>query len=101
VKNKPHRLPDGLFSWIAPTLFYPEDDILKTAGMDAVVMTRLLMYGESLELAGGRVDTRRGGCMHTGIGCSSSWPQPASRLMRAVSSQIIPTHPDGCCAVVA
>jgi len=46
VKYKPRKLPDGLLSWIVPTLLYPEDEILTVAGMDVVVMSRLLMYGE-------------------------------------------------------
>jgi hypothetical protein len=49
VKHKPRKLPDGLFSWMAPTLLYPEDEILTVAGMDTVVMSRLLMYGEFQE----------------------------------------------------
>jgi hypothetical protein len=39
-------LPTGILSWIAPTLFYDEGEMLKTAGMDVVVMVRLLKYGE-------------------------------------------------------
>lgn len=27
-------------------MMYPEDDVLLTAGMDVVVLTRLLLYGE-------------------------------------------------------
>jgi hypothetical protein len=46
VNPKPKKLPKGLLSWIAPTLFYDEGEMLKTAGMDVVVMVRLLAYGE-------------------------------------------------------
>jgi hypothetical protein len=46
VKHKPRKLPDSLFGWMAPTLLYPEDEILTVSGMDTVVMSRLLMYGE-------------------------------------------------------
>jgi hypothetical protein len=46
VSPKPKKLPNGLLSWIAPTLFYDEGEMLKTAGMDVVVMVRLLSYGE-------------------------------------------------------
>ncbi|WIA16520.1 hypothetical protein OEZ85_013198 [Tetradesmus obliquus] len=45
VRPKPKKLPNGLFSWIAPTLFYDEGEMLRTAGMDVVVMVRLLSYG--------------------------------------------------------
>ncbi|KAF6257824.1 late exocytosis, associated with Golgi transport-domain-containing protein [Scenedesmus sp. NREL 46B-D3] len=45
VSPKPKKLPTGLLSWIAPTLFYDEGEMLKTAGMDVVVMVRLLSYG--------------------------------------------------------
>eukprot|EP00882_Tetradesmus_deserticola_P002882 GHRQ01003064.1.p1 GENE.GHRQ01003064.1~~GHRQ01003064.1.p1 ORF type:complete len:380 (+),score=115.33 GHRQ01003064.1:197-1336(+) len=45
VRPKPKKLPTGLFSWIVPTLFYNESEMLKTAGMDVVVMVRLLSYG--------------------------------------------------------
>lgn len=48
VKIKPKKLPSGLCSWIAPVLFYDEDEMLTVAGMDAVVMSRLLSYGEQL-----------------------------------------------------
>jgi hypothetical protein len=46
VRHKPRKLPTGLLSWMGPTLLYPEDEMLPVAGMDSVVMTRLLMYGE-------------------------------------------------------
>lgn len=45
VRPKPKKLPNELFSWIAPTLFYDEGEMLRTAGMDVVVMVRLLSYG--------------------------------------------------------
>lgn len=45
VKNKPKKLPSGIFAWIGPVLFYDEDEALATAGMDVVVMARLLSYG--------------------------------------------------------
>lgn len=45
VKHKPRKLPGSLFGWMGPTLLYPEDEILTVAGMDVVVMSRLLMYG--------------------------------------------------------
>jgi hypothetical protein len=48
VSPKPKKLPTGILSWIAPTLFYDEGEMLKTAGMDVVVMVRLLSYGEWL-----------------------------------------------------
>jgi hypothetical protein len=52
VHPKPKKLPKGLLSWIAPTLFYDEGEMLKTAGMDVVVMVRLLAYGELAALCG-------------------------------------------------
>eukprot|EP00879_Flechtneria_rotunda_P004428 GHRR01004679.1.p1 GENE.GHRR01004679.1~~GHRR01004679.1.p1 ORF type:complete len:579 (+),score=136.57 GHRR01004679.1:246-1982(+) len=48
VKRKPKRLGLGLLSWIKPVILYPEDQILKVAGMDVVVMNRLLVYGLTL-----------------------------------------------------
>lgn len=45
VKLKPRALPGSLFGWLMPTLFYPEDELLTVAGMDVVVMARLLSYG--------------------------------------------------------
>lgn len=46
MRVKPKKLPTGVFSWIKPVLFYDEDEMLTVAGMDAVVMTRLLSYGK-------------------------------------------------------
>ncbi|KAF8065514.1 CSC1-like protein [Scenedesmus sp. PABB004] len=45
VRTKPRALGAGLLSWVQPVLFYPEDDMLRVAGMDVVVMVRLLKYG--------------------------------------------------------
>ncbi len=45
VENKPKRLGNTFLSWIKPVLTYPEEDILKTSGMDVVVFIRLMSYG--------------------------------------------------------
>lgn len=46
VKRKPRRLPMGLLSWVSPTIFYPEDEVIALSGMDVAVFLRLLSYGE-------------------------------------------------------
>lgn len=46
VKHKPRRLRMGLFSWVKPTIFYPEDEIVTVAGLDVAVFLRMLSFGE-------------------------------------------------------
>lgn len=69
MRHKPRKLPTGLFSWMAPTLLYPEDEMLGVAGMDSVVMSRLLMYGEWVRGQGGLGRCREwvGGCRESGV----------------------------------
>lgn len=45
IKKKPRRMPLGLVSWMVPTYFYPEDEVIAIAGMDVAVFLRLLAYG--------------------------------------------------------
>ncbi len=46
VVVKPRRLPLGLFQWVFPIFNYPEDDIMRVAGLDTVVFSRILYFGE-------------------------------------------------------
>ena len=48
VSVKPRKLRMGLLSWVAPTLSYPEDEVMAVAGLDVVVFLRLLRYGLAL-----------------------------------------------------
>jgi hypothetical protein len=46
VLVKPPRLPLGLFQWVFPVFNHPEEDIMRVAGLDTVVFTRMLKLGE-------------------------------------------------------
>ena len=45
VAERPRRLRNGLWSWVAPVAYYPEDEVVAVAGLDVAVFLRLLKYG--------------------------------------------------------
>ena len=46
--TRPKELPKGYIDWIRPLLQYSEEDVIKTAGYDAVVYLRLFSFGVRL-----------------------------------------------------
>eukprot|EP01025_Chloroclados_australasicus_P018159 TRINITY_DN1940_c0_g1_i1.p1 TRINITY_DN1940_c0_g1~~TRINITY_DN1940_c0_g1_i1.p1 ORF type:complete len:953 (-),score=103.81 TRINITY_DN1940_c0_g1_i1:1934-4792(-) len=44
-RTKPKRLPNGFISWMRPLFQYKEEELIDTAGMDAVINFRLISFG--------------------------------------------------------